>query len=144
MLVQPSKQNIVTDISMRAQFDYVGQRWACFGNMDKEEIWVVDPRTFEKMHTPQLDVEYPMLRSGLSNLSCKFYENSMVTQSIDQNMRDAGLLISKRDWYDVTMLVRTDECQADVHSIFSRPRHSRSVTEQQQDNVVPLFARAPE
>lgn len=141
---KPPMKNLIRSHDLREQFDYAGQRVACYGNVDQEDVFIVDPVTLEKVGSPKMDVEYPMLRLGVNNMTCKFYENATVTQAVDRQLREHGIMEGQRDWYDVTLLVRTDARAENVHNILgrARPKHTASM-ECEGPKVVSLFNREP-
>ena len=131
---------IKADMDIKTQFDFAGCRVACYGNMDAEEIFVVDPETLAHIGKPQLDVEYPMLRYGINQTSCSFYPNAMISRAVDTQMRDHCGMTGQRDHYDATMLVRVSERPENLVSLGAtqrktpaKPRPSASA------DVIPLF-----
>src|SRR5690606_28664024 len=131
---------VVTNMDLKTQFDYAGSRVACYGNMDVEEVFVVDPQSFENIGKPQLDVEYPLLRMGVNHTSCKFFPNAMLTRSADTQMRDLCGMTGTRDWYDATMLVRVGERPENVVGLGGVQRKSPPKPRPTAPaDVVPLF-----
>ena len=134
------ERSIATNMDLKTQFDFAGARVACYGNIDMDDVFVVDPETFAYTGKPQLNVEYPMLRSGINNTSCTFYRNATLSQSVDDQMREFDGMTGRRDWYDATMLVRVSDRPENLVSIGgaqrkgpAKPRPSQSA------DVIPLF-----
>ena len=147
-MLKPKEDRIAKDFNERTQFAHAGVEYATYGNMDQDEIFVVDPDTLEYIGKPQEDVEYPMLRMGINNVSCKFYENATVTKRVDDLMREHTGMTGTRDWYDVTMLVRVSDKPENLESLTARRAQKgfakRAPTEECDGNVVQLFPSAPE
>ena len=139
MYAKPKQTQIVKDMDLKEQFDYAGARFACYGNMDFEEVFVVDPDTLEYTGKPRLDTEYPMLRSGVNTLSCKFYANAMVSKSVDEQLHEIDPKFVKRDWYDATMLVRVSERAENVVGLATVQREGIGTKREQSADVIPLF-----
>lgn len=143
----PKKSQVVDDMHLKTQFHFAGALRASYGNMDQDEIYVVDPSTKEAIGKPREGVEYSMLRSGLNRLTCKFYPNAMVTKQADDLLREFGQMSGKRDWYDVTMLVRAEGLAENVHSLQTVARSGgkgNSLPENHTANVISLFTREPQ
>lgn len=126
---------------------------ANYGNVDFEDVYVADPHSLEVLRDqrgrpvkPAKDVEYPMLRLGVNNAYCKFFENAMVTVKADDLLRDYAGMTGQRDWYDVTLLCRVSEWAENVEMLSAskrktplgysdaKSRHTSGA------HVVPLFA----
>lgn len=147
-MIKPKPSQIVTDIDVQKHFAHAGVDYATYGNMDQDEIYVVDPNTLEYIGKPQEDVEYPMLRSGINHTSCKFYPNATITKRVDNLMREHTGMTGQRDWYDVTMLVRKSDKPENLESLQARRAQKgfvkRAPAEECDGNVVQLFPGAPE
>ena len=144
-MIRPKNTQIVTDLDIKTKFQYAGAEYATFGNMDEDNIVVVDPITLEYQGKPKTDVEYPMLRSGVNVKDCSFYPNAMVTKKVDGLMKEFAGMTGTRDSYDVTMLVRSSDLGANVESLAAKRGLSMRASKpkpQKSADVVSLFPAA--
>lgn len=95
------------------ELQWCGATYGYLHNQDEDDFKVVDSRTGElaidlrtgKALSPQLDVEYPLVRAGFNGYyGYKYYANVMFTKGIDDFLREeCGI---RRDSYDVSILLR--------------------------------------